>query len=165
MQYSQRQLYQLTSSTCRRTGILAGTMSSINSCSSVMESTWRKVCPLDRNNSDLDIADVLLSALKLGALAWRFTGDPTDVRSTFDPIYMLYKFHGRAAGTYYCQILLIETDMVSSNQGLSPLMNILLDLTLREELNFVLSYKCISRRCQEMIHIDVIIHSVGNRVS
>ncbi|KXN85013.1 hypothetical protein AN958_11858 [Leucoagaricus sp. SymC.cos] len=39
-------------------------------------------------------------ALKSEALAWRFTGDPTDVQSTFDRIDMLYKFHGRASGTF-----------------------------------------------------------------
>ena len=145
MQYSQRQLYQLTSSTCRRMGIFIRTIYSINSCSPAMESTRRKVCPLDKSISDLDIADVSRSALKSEALAWRFTGDPTDVQNTFDRIDMLYKFHGRASGTSYCQNLLIETDMVSSNQGLSPPMNILLDLTLHEGPNCVLSCKCSSR--------------------
>ena len=96
---------------------------------------------MDRNNSDLDIADVLHSALKLEALAWQFMDDPIDVQNTFDPIYMLYKFHGCASGTSYYQILLIEADMVSSNQTLSLLMNILLDLTLHREPNFVLLCK------------------------
>ncbi|KAJ3557506.1 hypothetical protein NP233_g11721 [Leucocoprinus birnbaumii] len=39
-------------------------------------------------------------ALKSEALAWRFTGDPTDVQNTFDRLDMLYKFHGRASGTF-----------------------------------------------------------------
>ncbi|KAF9441482.1 hypothetical protein P691DRAFT_779791 [Macrolepiota fuliginosa MF-IS2] len=39
-------------------------------------------------------------ALKSEALAWRFTGDPTDVQSTFDRIDMVYKYHGRASGTF-----------------------------------------------------------------
>lgn len=38
-------------------------------------------------------------ALKSEALAWRFTGDPTDVQNTFDRIDMVYKYHGRASGT------------------------------------------------------------------
>lgn len=37
-------------------------------------------------------------ALKSEALAWRFTGDPTDVQNTFDRIDMVYEFHGRASG-------------------------------------------------------------------
>ena len=127
------------SSTCKHMGI--GTIYSIISCSPVMRSTQQKVCPMDRNNSDLDIADVLHSALKLEALAWQFMDDPIDVQNTFDPIYVLYKFHGCASGTSYYQILLIEADMVSSNQTLSLLMNILLDLTLHREPNFVLLCK------------------------
>ncbi|KAF9263003.1 hypothetical protein L218DRAFT_928652 [Marasmius fiardii PR-910] len=39
-------------------------------------------------------------ALKSEALAFRFTGDETDRQNTFDRIDMLYKFHGRASGTY-----------------------------------------------------------------
>ncbi|KAF5348470.1 hypothetical protein D9756_009679 [Leucocoprinus leucothites] len=39
-------------------------------------------------------------ALKSEALAWRFTGDPTDIQNTFDRIDMLYQFHGRASGTF-----------------------------------------------------------------
>ncbi|KAJ7056946.1 hypothetical protein C8F01DRAFT_1152839 [Mycena amicta] len=39
-------------------------------------------------------------ALKSEALAFRFTGDPTDKQNTFDRIDMLYKFHGRASGTF-----------------------------------------------------------------
>ena len=110
-----------------------------------MQSTRQKVYPLGKDNSALDIADVLGSAFKSEALSWRFTGDPTDAQNISDRIDMLYKFHGRASGTSYCQILLIETDMVSSNQGLSPPMNILLDLTLHEGPNCVLSCKCSSR--------------------
>lgn len=39
-------------------------------------------------------------ALKSEALAWRFTGDPTDIQSTFDRMDMLYAFHGHASGTF-----------------------------------------------------------------
>ncbi|KAL0951819.1 hypothetical protein HGRIS_008485 [Hohenbuehelia grisea] len=39
-------------------------------------------------------------ALKSEALVYRFTGDRTDVQNTFDRIDMLYKYHGRASGTY-----------------------------------------------------------------
>jgi hypothetical protein len=39
-------------------------------------------------------------ALKSEALAWRFTGDPTDIESTFDRINMVYTYHGRASGTF-----------------------------------------------------------------
>ncbi|KAF8891202.1 hypothetical protein BD779DRAFT_1513791, partial [Infundibulicybe gibba] len=39
-------------------------------------------------------------ATKSEALAWRFTGDPTDVQSTFDRMDMLYQYHGRASGTF-----------------------------------------------------------------
>ena len=98
--YSQRQQYQLTSSTCRRVDVLIGTISSINSCSSVMESTQQKVFPLSKNNSAFYIADVLGSAFKSEALSWRFTGDPTNAQNTSDWIDMLYKFHGHASGTY-----------------------------------------------------------------
>ncbi|KAF7329741.1 hypothetical protein MKEN_00237400 [Mycena kentingensis (nom. inval.)] len=39
-------------------------------------------------------------ALKSEALAFRFTNDPSDRQNTFDRIDMLYKFHGRASGTF-----------------------------------------------------------------
>ncbi|TFK34186.1 hypothetical protein BDQ12DRAFT_636697 [Crucibulum laeve] len=39
-------------------------------------------------------------ALKSEALAWRFTGDATDIKSTFDRLDMLYTYHGRASGTF-----------------------------------------------------------------
>ncbi|KAF8901377.1 hypothetical protein CPB84DRAFT_1815219 [Gymnopilus junonius] len=39
-------------------------------------------------------------ALKSEALAWRFTGDPADIQSTFDRIDMVYTYHGRASGTF-----------------------------------------------------------------
>ncbi|KAG7088019.1 hypothetical protein E1B28_012056 [Marasmius oreades] len=39
-------------------------------------------------------------ALKSEALAFRFTGDPTDRQNTFDRIDMLYRYHGRASGTF-----------------------------------------------------------------
>ncbi|KAF8074091.1 hypothetical protein FPV67DRAFT_786999 [Lyophyllum atratum] len=39
-------------------------------------------------------------ALKSEALAWRFTGDATDKKSTFDRLDMIYKYHGRASGTF-----------------------------------------------------------------
>ncbi|KAG7445620.1 uncharacterized protein BT62DRAFT_1006631 [Guyanagaster necrorhizus] len=39
-------------------------------------------------------------ALKSEALAYRFTGDPTDVQSTFDRLDMIYQYHGRASGTF-----------------------------------------------------------------
>ncbi|GLB38772.1 putative beta-L-arabinofuranosidase, GH127 [Lyophyllum shimeji] len=39
-------------------------------------------------------------ALKSEALAWRFTGDETDKQNTFDRIDMVYKYHGRASGTF-----------------------------------------------------------------
>ncbi|KAF9564203.1 hypothetical protein CPC08DRAFT_273104 [Agrocybe pediades] len=39
-------------------------------------------------------------ALKSEALAWRFTADPSDRQNTFDRIDMLYKYHGRASGTF-----------------------------------------------------------------
>ncbi|KAJ7754451.1 hypothetical protein B0H16DRAFT_1542388 [Mycena metata] len=39
-------------------------------------------------------------ALKSEALAFRFTGDPTDKQNTFDRLDMLYKYHGRASGTF-----------------------------------------------------------------
>ncbi|KAF5377925.1 hypothetical protein D9615_006767 [Tricholomella constricta] len=39
-------------------------------------------------------------ALKSEALAWRFTGDATDKTSTFDRLDMIYKYHGRASGTF-----------------------------------------------------------------
>ncbi|KAJ7816814.1 hypothetical protein B0H13DRAFT_2293030 [Mycena leptocephala] len=39
-------------------------------------------------------------ALKSEALAFRFTGDPTDKQNTIDRLDMLYKFHGRASGTF-----------------------------------------------------------------
>ncbi|KAJ7126117.1 hypothetical protein C8R44DRAFT_781093 [Mycena epipterygia] len=39
-------------------------------------------------------------ALKSEALAWRFTGDPTDKQNTFDRLDMLYQYHGRASGTF-----------------------------------------------------------------
>ncbi|KAJ7033743.1 hypothetical protein C8F04DRAFT_1104026 [Mycena alexandri] len=39
-------------------------------------------------------------ALKSEALAFRFTGDPTDKQNTFDRIDMLYQYHGRASGTF-----------------------------------------------------------------
>jgi hypothetical protein len=42
--------------------------------------------------------DVSSLALKSEALAWRFTGDPTDVESTFERIDLVYKYHGRASG-------------------------------------------------------------------
>ena len=54
----------------------------------------------------LYISDAKVSALKSEALAWRFTGDPTDVQSTFDRIDMLYKFHGRASGVPHGQVTL-----------------------------------------------------------
>ncbi|PPQ71690.1 hypothetical protein CVT26_007657 [Gymnopilus dilepis] len=38
--------------------------------------------------------------LKSEAIAWRFTGDPTDIQSTWDRIDMVYKYHGRASGTF-----------------------------------------------------------------
>jgi len=65
-----------------------------------MQSTRQKVYPLGKDNSALDIADVLGSAFKSEALSWRFTGDPTDAQNISDRIDMLYKFHGRASGTY-----------------------------------------------------------------
>ncbi|KDR83210.1 hypothetical protein GALMADRAFT_134697 [Galerina marginata CBS 339.88] len=39
-------------------------------------------------------------ALKSEALAWRFTGDPTDVQNTFDRLNMLYTYHGQISGTF-----------------------------------------------------------------
>uniref|UniRef100_A0A0W0FV11 Duf1680 domain containing protein n=2 Tax=Moniliophthora roreri TaxID=221103 RepID=A0A0W0FV11_MONRR len=39
-------------------------------------------------------------ALKSEALAYRFTADETDKKSTFDRIDMIYKYHGRASGTF-----------------------------------------------------------------
>ncbi|KAJ7185544.1 hypothetical protein C8R46DRAFT_1207694 [Mycena filopes] len=39
-------------------------------------------------------------ALKSEALAFRFTGDPTDKQNTFDRLDMLYRYHGRASGTF-----------------------------------------------------------------
>ncbi|KAL1705246.1 hypothetical protein EV121DRAFT_258782 [Schizophyllum commune] len=39
-------------------------------------------------------------ALKSEALTWRITGDDSDKQSTVDRIDMLYKYHGRASGTY-----------------------------------------------------------------
>ncbi|KAL0569595.1 hypothetical protein V5O48_012368 [Marasmius crinis-equi] len=39
-------------------------------------------------------------ALKSEALAFRFTGDETDKQNTFDRLDMLYKYHGRASGTF-----------------------------------------------------------------
>ncbi|PBK75252.1 hypothetical protein ARMSODRAFT_993246 [Armillaria solidipes] len=39
-------------------------------------------------------------ALKSEALAYRFTGDPADVQSTFDRLDMIYQYHGRASGTF-----------------------------------------------------------------
>ncbi|KAF9459203.1 hypothetical protein BDZ94DRAFT_1199867 [Collybia nuda] len=39
-------------------------------------------------------------ALKSEALAWRFTGDASDRTSTFDRIDMMYRYHGRASGTF-----------------------------------------------------------------
>ncbi|KAJ6595743.1 hypothetical protein DFH09DRAFT_146500 [Mycena vulgaris] len=39
-------------------------------------------------------------ALKSEALAYRFTGDPTDKQNTFDRLDMLYQYHGRASGTF-----------------------------------------------------------------
>ncbi|KAJ7793921.1 hypothetical protein B0H14DRAFT_2924745 [Mycena olivaceomarginata] len=39
-------------------------------------------------------------ALKSEALAFRFTGDPTDKQNTFDRLDMLYQYHGRASGTF-----------------------------------------------------------------
>ena len=65
-----------------------------------MQSTRQKVYPLGKDNSALDIADVLGSAFKSEALSWRFTGDTTDAQNISDRIDMLYKFHGRASGTY-----------------------------------------------------------------
>ncbi len=38
-------------------------------------------------------------ALKSEALAYRFTGDPADVQSTFDRLDMIYQYHGRASGS------------------------------------------------------------------
>ncbi|KAF7360399.1 hypothetical protein MVEN_00769700 [Mycena venus] len=39
-------------------------------------------------------------ALKSEALAFRFTGDPTDKQNTVDRLDMLYQYHGRASGTF-----------------------------------------------------------------
>ncbi|KAF8157818.1 hypothetical protein B0H34DRAFT_430303 [Crassisporium funariophilum] len=39
-------------------------------------------------------------AIKSEALAWRFTGDPTDVQNTFDRLDMLYTYHGMVSGTF-----------------------------------------------------------------
>ncbi|KAL4263393.1 Non-reducing end beta-L-arabinofuranosidase-like GH127 middle domain-containing protein [Pleurotus pulmonarius] len=39
-------------------------------------------------------------ALKSEALAYRFTGDEGDKQSTFDRLELLYKYHGRASGTF-----------------------------------------------------------------
>ncbi|KAK0187694.1 hypothetical protein F5146DRAFT_1104624 [Armillaria mellea] len=39
-------------------------------------------------------------ALKSEALAYRLTGDPADVQSTFDRLDMIYQYHGRASGTF-----------------------------------------------------------------
>ncbi|KAJ7485380.1 hypothetical protein FB451DRAFT_1363334 [Mycena latifolia] len=39
-------------------------------------------------------------ALKSEALAFRFTGDPTDKQNTIDRLDMLYQYHGRASGTF-----------------------------------------------------------------
>ncbi|KAJ7686648.1 hypothetical protein B0H17DRAFT_1071405 [Mycena rosella] len=39
-------------------------------------------------------------ALKSEALAYRFTGDPTDKQNTIDRLDMLYQYHGRASGTF-----------------------------------------------------------------
>ncbi|KAH9480851.1 hypothetical protein JR316_0007453 [Psilocybe cubensis] len=39
-------------------------------------------------------------ALKSEALAWRFTGDDSDIQSTFDRLDMIYTYHGRASGTF-----------------------------------------------------------------
>ncbi|KAL1745004.1 hypothetical protein HDZ31DRAFT_82266 [Schizophyllum fasciatum] len=40
------------------------------------------------------------AALKSEALTWRMTGDDSDKQSTLDRIDMLYKYHGRASGTF-----------------------------------------------------------------
>ncbi|KAJ8691204.1 hypothetical protein PTI98_010801 [Pleurotus ostreatus] len=39
-------------------------------------------------------------ALKSEALAYRFTGDESDKQSTFNRLDLLYKYHGRASGTF-----------------------------------------------------------------
>jgi hypothetical protein len=44
-------------------------------------------------------------ALKSEALAFRFTGDPTDKQNTFDRLDMLYQYHGRASGNNPTHIL------------------------------------------------------------
>ncbi|KAK7037318.1 hypothetical protein VNI00_011309 [Paramarasmius palmivorus] len=44
--------------------------------------------------------EIWYAALKSEALAYRFTADPTDKQSTFDRIDMVYRYHGRASGTY-----------------------------------------------------------------
>jgi hypothetical protein len=48
------------------------------------------------------------TALKSEALAWRFTGDPTDMQNTFDRIDMVYKYHGRASGRWMCLLLIVS---------------------------------------------------------
>lgn len=40
----------------------------------------------------------LVIALKSEAVAWRFTGDPTDIQSTFERLDLVYTYHGRASG-------------------------------------------------------------------
>lgn len=42
--------------------------------------------------------DSIHPALKSEALAWRFTGDNSDIQNTFDRLDMLYAYHGRASG-------------------------------------------------------------------
>ncbi|KAJ8080065.1 hypothetical protein PM082_016892 [Marasmius tenuissimus] len=39
-------------------------------------------------------------AMKSEALAFRFTGDQSDKQNTFDRLDMIYKYHGRASGTF-----------------------------------------------------------------
>lgn len=51
-------------------------------------------------NAILVCVDAVKPALKSEALAWRFTGDATDKKSTFDRIDLMYKFHGRASGAW-----------------------------------------------------------------
>ncbi|KAI5833318.1 hypothetical protein K523DRAFT_343192 [Schizophyllum commune Tattone D] len=47
-----------------------------------------------------DTRRIQTEALKSEALTWRITGDDSDKQSTVDRIDMLYKYHGRASGTY-----------------------------------------------------------------
>jgi hypothetical protein len=75
---------------------------------------------------------VLTPALKSEALAWRFTGDPTDIQSTFDRLDMLYTYHGQVSGGIYLPRRPLTEALTTPEQELSLPTSTSPDSILRE---------------------------------